>query len=296
MCIRNKKTISTIKKNTDAKLKKKKCIRIKPTHSCKAMINFKTCLNPPPKKNTKVRQFTNITAKIEKICTGKILISGILHKTICYTALSGCKHIKHTDIPFKCFSNSNCINSKDNFEIVDYQTVCTFSNIINKKNKCSKKAILVGNTIIKIRVQRKPCTDTCNHFKWCKFCGKTVVDSEICFVPAVNPAKASVSVNVDPANFKVELICSDLIVVCGFITKTVTFTDGIPTAKKDILVQVNIPAHIDDLQEVKAGKWKITRAEVCTGCFSFTCPNGDATLFHKLMEKDIIAVEVSNKH
>ncbi|MDD3187827.1 MAG: hypothetical protein PHD02_05135, partial [Bacilli bacterium] len=62
------------------------------------------------------------------------------------------------------------------------------------------------------------------------------------------------SVDVDPKNFKVQLICCDLIVVCGFITKTVIFCDGTPKVKKDIFVQVKIPVDIDDICDVDAEK------------------------------------------
>ena len=282
-------------------LTENKCIRTNHEHFCEVMIEFKTCLCPAPKKNTKVNQCVDVKAKIEKICEGKIIIGGTLHKTIRYKALThdGCScknYIKHKDIPFSCFIDIDCGNSEDKFEIVDCKSICTFSEVINTKDECRTKAILVEKDIIKIIVQRIPCFNHCKERNKCKFCGKAVIDSEICFVPAVNTATASVSVSIDPANFKVDLVCCDLIVVCGFITKTVAFTDGTPTTKKDILVQVNVPANIDDFDEVDPEKWTVTRAEVCTGCFNFTCPSGDASLFHKLVEKDIIAVLVEHKH
>ena len=288
-------------RDSDVDLAENKCIRNNPTHSCEVMIDFRTCLCPPPKKNTKVNQCVDVKAKIEKVCAGKIIIGGILHKIIKYTSIAhggfNCKtRTKHEYIPFSCFIDIDCGNSEDKFEIVDCQSICTFSEVINSENECCKKAILVEKDIIKIIVQRIPCFNHCKEKNKCKFCGKAVIDSEICFVPAVNTATASVSVSINPDNFKVELVCCDLIVVCGFITKTVAFTDGTPTAKKDILVQVNVPANIDGFDEVDPEKWTVTKTEVCTGCFNFTCPNGDSTLFHKLVEKDIIAVLVEHKH
>lgn len=290
--------ISNDSKETAVDSTENKCIRTNPTHSCEVMIDFRTCLCPPPKKNTKVKQCVKVNAKIEKICAGKVIIGGTLHKTITYTAITHdgfpCKTCtKHKDIPFSCYIDIDCGNSKDKFEIVDCETICSFSEVINTTVNCCKKAILVEKDIVKIIVKR---IYSSKDIKKCKFCGKAVVDSEICFAPAVNPAKASVSVSIDPDNFKVDLVCCDLIVVCGFITKTVAFTDDTPTAKKDILVQINVPANIDGLDDVDPEKWTVTRAEVCTGCFNFTCPSGDADLFHKLVEKDIIAVLVENKH
>lgn len=292
--------ISNNAKETAVDSLEEKCIRTNLTHSCEVMIDFRTWLCPPPKKNTKVKQCVNVEAKIKKICAGKIMIDGTLHKTITYTAIAHdgftCNNrTKCKKIPFSCFIDIDCGNSEDKFEVVDCETICSFSEVINTKDECCKKAVLVDKDIIKIIVKRIPCFSNCHNVEKCKFCGKAIVDSEICFVPAVNPAKASVSVSIDPANFKVELVCCDLIVVCGFITKIVTFTDSTPTVKKDILVQVNVPAKIHGF-EVEPEKWTITKAEVCTGCFNFTCPNGDAVLFHKLVEKDIIAVQVENKH
>lgn len=295
MSMMNKNTIKYIKKCTTDQLPEKRCIRSKPTYSCEFMLDYRTCLNPLPKKNTKIKEFTKITAKIEKKCAGKIIIGGILYKTICYTSLSRCgcwtKHIKHIKIPFSCFIDIDCKHSKDDFKIVDCKTVCNFSKVISSKNKCSKKAILVEKDIIKIIVKRKPCTNNCNYYF-----GNSVVDSDVCFAPAVNPKAATVSVDVDPKKFKVMLICCDLIVVSGVITKIVTFNDGTPTAKKDILVQVNVPATIEELERVDINKWEVTQAEICDGCYHFTCPNEDETLFQTLVAKYIISIEVSYKH
>lgn len=288
----DKNTIQYIKQDRNNHLEEKKCIKSTLKHSCEFMLDFRTCLNPLPEKNTKIKEFSKITAQIEKVCKDKVIISGILHKTICYTAARcecACrsKHIKHIKIPFSCFIDVDWKDSKDTFEIVDYKILCNHSKIIRKQNCCLKKAILSEKDIIKITVERKSSNN---------FYGNTVVDSEICFVPSVDPDATSVSVDVNPKNFKVLLMCCDLIIVSGFITKTVTFNDGTPTAKKDILVQVNVPANIKDLNDVDSKKWEVTRAEICDGCFYFTSPNEDATLFHTLLEKDILAVEVSHKH
>lgn len=264
--------------------------RTNPTHSCEVMIDFRTFLCPTPKKNSKVDQCIKVEAKIEKVCKGKIIIGGIVHKTIKYKAIThdGCSYkncTKHKDIPFSCFIDCGC--HKDKFEIIDCPIICSFSDVIYTKDKCNKKAIFVEKDIIKIIVASKHCSF--------KFCGKAVIDSEICFVPAVDKAKTSVSVSIDPANFKVDLVCCGLIVVSGFITKTVTFTDGRPTVKKDILVQVNVSANINAF-DTDPKKWTVTKAELCTACFNYTCPSEDNNLFHKLVEKDIIAVQVKKKH
>ncbi|MEQ8155490.1 MAG: hypothetical protein ABRQ25_11495 [Clostridiaceae bacterium] len=271
-----------------------------PVHFCEVLVGSKIILNPQPREDCRIKQHVKIKAKIEKVCCGKMLINGIIRKTICYKAIHGdfcsdsAEHLKHEDIPFICFIDVKCGNSKDNFEIVSCESLCAFSKIHTKEINCSSIAILEEKDLIKIKVRRKPCSHE-EDFIDCKFCSKAAVSSEICFVPAVNPDAASVSVESDPCNFKVELVCCGLIVVCGFITKKVTFCDGTPAAVKDIPVQISIPAAIDDLNEAVPEKWKVTKAEVCTGCYEFICPDA-CKKSHKLTEKDIIAVEVSHKN
>jgi hypothetical protein len=88
------------------------------------------------------------------------------------------------------------------------------------------------------------------------FCGQSIVESEICFVPAIATI-GKVEVAVDPANFKVELVCCNLIVVCGFITKKVykLADDTIPFKTKDIKVQVNVPAEIYNSDNFDLTDW-----------------------------------------
>jgi hypothetical protein len=135
------------------------------------------------------------------------------------------------------------------------------------------------------------------------FCGQGIVESEICFVPSIDENTIErVDVEVDPMNFQVELICCNLIVVCGFITKKVYIVnvggDPILLKTKDIPVQINVPAEICDADSLQINTlWAVTGVEVCTGCYTLTCPTAPTTpstttKFHKLIEKDIIAVQV----
>lgn len=140
----------------------------------------------------------------------------------------------------------------------------------------------------------------CGHGNY-NFCGSDTVESEICFVPGVAANAITVEVDVDPTNFQIELICCNLIVVCGFITKRVlvTPTVGTPFTKtKDIPVQIKVPAEICDVASLTIdSNWSVTGVEVCTGCYALTCPTATPdefgnVLYHKLIEKDIIGVQV----
>lgn len=269
----------------------------KNTYSCEVLVEFRTHLCPPPKQNTQVMQINKAEAKIEKICSGKIIIGGTLHKTIVYTDITQCdcnkaNCIKQRDIPFSCYVDIPPVNAGDKFNITENQIICAFSEVIKENTCCCNQSILVEKDIIKITVQKTPAKADSKKMKECRFWGKEVVNSEICFVPAVNPKAASVSVSIDPANFKVKLTCCDLVVVCGFITKTVTFTDGTPTVKKVIPVQVEVTVDVEQCGEVGGKIWIVDKAEVCDSYTNFTCSCGNSSLFHKLVEKDIIAVQI----
>lgn len=138
-----------------------------------------------------------------------------------------------------------------------------------------------------------------------RFCGSEVIESEICFVPAVKQTDiqaATISFDVDPKNFKVELVCCNLIVVCGFIKKTITFASasGLDTVTKDIPVQVKVPANIFKVDDLAVGKWTVAGAEVCSsGCVNLVCPGPNTgtpptATFHKLVEKDVVSVLVKH--
>ena len=131
------------------------------------------------------------------------------------------------------------------------------------------------------------------------YCGSEIIDSEICLVPALLPREiTSVDVTVDPTNFRIELICCNLIVVCGFITKTVTIDpagEAEPYTKvKNIPVQIKVPAEICNPEAlIIDDQWRITGVEVCDGCYTLTCPDRSTpTRYHKLVEKEIISVQV----
>lgn len=134
------------------------------------------------------------------------------------------------------------------------------------------------------------------------FCGSDTVESEICLVPSIDREDiARVEVEVLPENFNVELVCCNLIVVCGFITKRVFRVNPNPELppiqikEKDIPVQIKVPAEICNPAFLNPAQWDVTGVEVCTGCYTLTCPdNIDNDNFHRLIEKDILLVQVDS--
>ncbi|MBL4938424.1 hypothetical protein JK636_22180 [Clostridium sp. YIM B02515] len=127
-----------------------------------------------------------------------------------------------------------------------------------------------------------------------RFCGEAVIEDELCFVPGIAPANIRSVVILDPvlSNFRVELVCCNLIVVCGMLTKRITFADC-RTFDQDIVFQANIPAEIDVAEELTTDEWTVTGVEVCSGCFTLLCATLDGR-FHKLREKDIVLIQVDH--
>ncbi|MFA9398980.1 MAG: hypothetical protein ACERKV_12060 [Clostridiaceae bacterium] len=151
--------------------------------------------------------------------------------------------------------------------------------------------------IVTIPICENGCP-TCSDGNY-NFCGVDTVESEVCLVPAVTPEEiTSVEVEIDKENFKIQLICCNLIVVCGFITKTIVITpadESDPYTKvKDIPVQIKVPAEIcNEADLVIDEAWQITGVEVCTGCYTLVCPDGSTPIkYHKLVEKEIVGVQV----
>jgi hypothetical protein len=130
------------------------------------------------------------------------------------------------------------------------------------------------------------------------FVGEAVVEHELSLIPSLSRDDIEcVEVFADPDNFKVELVCCNLIVVCGFATKIIKPKCG-KTIKQDFAFQAKISAEINDPMALKADKWKVTGVEVCDGCYTLLCPAAPApcepTRFFKLREKDIFLFEVSS--
>lgn len=139
-----------------------------------------------------------------------------------------------------------------------------------------------------------PCPD----LKFFRFCKTDTVEDEICFdVPVSENDIDSISVTVPANALTVEFVTCDLIVVCGYIRKVITFkpitVDGVTTTPnpitKDIPVQINIPVKIN--QDTTGYIWSVT-GTVCNHCEKLVCPCPSGQ-FTKLIEKDILRVVVS---
>lgn len=130
-------------------------------HCCEVLIDFRTCLTPPPEHCKDLKIVSKLDVKIEKICCGKVLIGGTLYKTIKWDKaedLISCsedKLIKYKDIPFSCFVDFDCADDTDIFEITGSEIICEFSELLKLKEGSMGKAIFIEKDIVIIAVQRK---------------------------------------------------------------------------------------------------------------------------------------------
>lgn len=131
----------------------------KPTllHCCEVLIDFRTCLFPEPTHCQDIKVTSKVEAKIDKSCGCKVLIGGILHKTIMYKVKDSHRtfheHVKHKDIPFSCYIDVDCASPSDTFKIVSHEVICEFSELKKIREDCSIKTIFIEKDIIKIAVQ-----------------------------------------------------------------------------------------------------------------------------------------------
>ncbi|WP_242221203.1 hypothetical protein [Bacillus cereus group sp. BfR-BA-01380] len=83
---------------------------------CKIIVEHKTQLVPPAKRGTASATKT-VVANIEKVCPEVVVICGVIHKTITYTAvIDGCEvenHVIKDDVPFQCLIEQNDIKEGD---------------------------------------------------------------------------------------------------------------------------------------------------------------------------------------
>jgi hypothetical protein len=131
--------------------------KLKLTQCCEVLIDFRTCLFPPPRPWSDIYTTSSIDVKIDKVCGSKVLIGGVFHKTIKYISVD-CdnrphKHIKRKDMPFSCYVDFDCMSLDDTFKIEGQEVICEFSEIKKVKEHCSVKTIFVEKDIIKISVQ-----------------------------------------------------------------------------------------------------------------------------------------------
>jgi hypothetical protein len=98
---------------------------------CKILMEHKTQLVPPAKKGTS-RSSKIVEAEIEKVCQELVVICGVIHKTITYTAILDGKEVPGykicDDVPFQCLIECEDINECESFRVTKKEILCEVSS------------------------------------------------------------------------------------------------------------------------------------------------------------------------
>lgn len=83
---------------------------------------------PPALRSAPIVPKNTVHAKIEKVCPGKVVISGFIRKVITYTAVLnwGDKQERKIidDIPFQCIIDREDANEGDSFKVTGATLLC----------------------------------------------------------------------------------------------------------------------------------------------------------------------------
>jgi hypothetical protein len=146
-------------------------------------------------------------------------------------------------------------------------------------------------------IEIKECT-SCPIPREQVFCGQAVIEDDFCLVPGI-PKPERVIVEPCAETFKIELVCSNLAVVRGIIRKKIILPESIECRPiiHDFAFQANIPVAIISSTPISPCNLTVTGIEVCAGCYKLLNPSivGCNTIFHKIKEKDILAIELTYK-
>lgn len=118
------------------------------------LIENSTCVPRPICINTPVKSVEFVEARIVKKCAGKILIRGVLHKTIRYAACIDCNYSIVKKIPFTCYIDVDETLDTDIYEIVGSNVICSYENLEFCKWHNGNNWVMKEIDIVKIVVQR----------------------------------------------------------------------------------------------------------------------------------------------
>jgi hypothetical protein len=127
------------------------------THCCEVLIDFRTCLSPSPRCCNDICTASCVDVKIDKVCGSKVLLGGVLHKTIKYI-YRDCDNkpdlqVKCKDIPFSCYVDFDSASLCDTFKLSGHEVICEFSELKKIRKNCSITTFFTEKDIIKIAVQ-----------------------------------------------------------------------------------------------------------------------------------------------
>lgn len=110
-------------------------------HCCDFMINCNINLQHCPCNKNCVKYRSKVKSQIVKICSGKIIIDGILFKKIFYTSYDKCSHLCRNycfikKIPFSNYISVDQATKDDLYKITGCDVICNYCKLVNNRNCC----------------------------------------------------------------------------------------------------------------------------------------------------------------
>ncbi|WP_053083764.1 hypothetical protein [Rubeoparvulum massiliense] len=131
------------------------CPIANPQTCCQVVIERKTQLVPPAQRGTTSHTKT-VEARIEKVCPEKVIVCGVVRKTITYTKVDGSSNTIYDDVPFQCFIDRDDANENDPFIVTGATILCTVfareANFGGSDNSLAYK--FVEKEIIKVCIRK----------------------------------------------------------------------------------------------------------------------------------------------
>ncbi|MGH0461588.1 hypothetical protein [Bacillus cereus] len=157
------------------------CPIANPTTCCQVMIEHKTDLVPPALENTVVVTQT-VEADIENVIPEKVVVCGVVHKTLTYTAvLEDGTQVPNfqifDDIPFQCAINREDANEGDFFEV-------TGAIILGEVTLQEQNFGFINDSRVAFNFKEKEII---------KVCIKKIIDSSEFCIPTVEGSKPKTS-------------------------------------------------------------------------------------------------------
>lgn len=123
---------------------------------CQVVIEKSTQLMPPARVGTASEEKV-VVAGIEKVCPEKVVICGVVRKTIRYVDENGNNQTREDDVPFQCVIDREDANEGDTFHIVGADILCTvFAEEANFNADRSLAFKWIEKEIVKVCIRKGP--------------------------------------------------------------------------------------------------------------------------------------------
>ena len=128
-----------------------------PQSCCQVVVERITQLVPPLDTSAPVGEQKSVQAQIEKVCAGKVVVCGVVRKTITYLDRFGVVQNREDAIPFECFIDREDANEGDLFFVVGADILCTvFAEPANFSQDGSLAFKWVEKEIVKVCIRKIP--------------------------------------------------------------------------------------------------------------------------------------------